>query len=127
MEKLLYIEDDSTMAELISEIFLFENYAVLTDNGRNMYELIRKNTIGLILMDEQLSWCWGSSLCMELKENPDTSHIPVIMVSAARDLSRIARRCGADGYLVKPFNLDEIVEKVKHFFPGMTNNNYANS
>src|SRR5690606_32638158 len=102
---ILYIEDDESTAEVVTEIMKLESYQVITDNGHQMHHIIRRQPIGLILMDENLSWCWGSSLCNEVKENPISSHIPVILVTSAKDIDKIARSCGADDYLAKPFNI----------------------
>ncbi len=113
---ILYIEDDENTAEVVTEILELEHYRVITDNGHEMHRIIRRQPIGLILMDENLIWCWGSSLCNEVKEDPVSSHIPVILVTLAPGIDKIARNCGADDYLAKPFNIYDIIQKVNKWF-----------
>ncbi len=113
---ILYIEDDESTAEVVTEILELEHYRVIVDNGHHMHRIIRGQHIGLILMDENLNWCWGSSLCNEVKEDPVSGTIPVILVTSAKDIDKIARNCGADDYLAKPFNIYDIIQKVNKWF-----------
>jgi two-component system phosphate regulon response regulator PhoB len=55
----------------------------------------------------------GQQLSKELKTNPSTSHIPVIIISAVSNIKEIAEAGLADGYLRKPFDLTELVSIVK--------------
>lgn len=114
--KLLCIEDDVDLSKLIAEIMEYEQYEVITDNGKSLAKILAEHPIGLILMDERLYWTTGSNLCIELKKNPRTAHIPVIMVSAARNIDAISKSCGAEGFIKKPFDLYEAIDMVaKHF------------
>lgn len=114
---ILYIEDDHDMKDIIFEIMEYEDYHVITDSGKDMHNILEDQPIGLILMDEALSWAWGSDLCLELKEKAEYRDIPVIMVSAARDIEQIALRCGAVGFIRKPFDMYDFIDKVNTFYP----------
>lgn len=116
-KKILYIEDDPDMAEIVSEIMQYEEYDVITDNGKLMHKLLRDNEIGLILMDEGLSWCWGSSLCKELRSSEETANIPIIMISAVREIDDIAQHCGANAYIRKPFEIYDVIDAVNDYYP----------
>jgi len=73
----------------------------------------------LILMDNWLTdWksdANGQQLCKQLKSNPATSHIPVIIISAVSNIKEIAEAGLADSYLKKPFDMNELLEMVKRF------------
>ncbi|MFC3196397.1 two-component system response regulator [Parapedobacter deserti] len=114
--KLLYIEDDKDVSELIAEIMEYENYEVITDNGKAMFEIIKENPIGLILLDQRLFWTTGSQLCLALKANPATKDIPVIMISSAIDIADIARSCGAVDFIKKPFDMYHAINMVAKYF-----------
>ncbi|WP_262245482.1 response regulator [Parapedobacter soli] len=115
--KILYIEDDPDMADIVMEIMQFEDCEVLTDSGKSLYKLLKSNDIGLILMDEGLSWCWGSSLCKELRANSETADIPIVMISAAHEIDNIAAHCGANAYIRKPFEIYDVIDVVNDHYP----------
>lgn len=116
-KKILYIEDDPDMADIVAEIMQYEEYEVITDSGKSMYKLLKNNDIGLILMDEGLSWCWGSNLCRELRSNEETANIPIIMISAVREIDDIAQHCGANAYIRKPFEIYDVIDAVNDYYP----------
>lgn len=116
-QKLLYIEDDEGISELIAEIMEYEHYEVITDDGKSMFRILGENQIGLILMDQRLFWSTGSQLCMELKAKPETKDIPVIMMSSSPDIERIALSCGASGFIKKPFDLYDVIDTVGRYLP----------
>lgn len=115
-KKILYIEDDPDMVDIVAEIMQFEDYEVFADSGKSMHKLLKDHGIGLILMDEALSWCWGSSLCKELKSSRETANIPVILISAVREIDNIAEQCGADGYIRKPFEIYDVIDTVNEHY-----------
>ncbi len=116
-KKILYIEDDADMADIVSEIMRYEEYEVITDCGKSMYKVLAEHQVGLILMDEGLSWCWGSNLCRELRANEKTTNIPIIMISAVREIDDIAQHCGANAYIRKPFDIYDVIDAVNDYYP----------
>ena len=57
----------------------------------------------------------GRDICIFLKSKEVTQHLPIVLVSANRDTEKIARDAGADDFMTKPFNLDELVEKIEKY------------
>jgi DNA-binding response OmpR family regulator len=55
----------------------------------------------------------GRDICRELKHRLDTRAIPIIMISASRDIERSAYEAGADDFLAKPFEIDDLLGKIK--------------
>lgn len=116
----MYVEDDHDMKDVVCDIMAYEDYDVITDSGRLLNKLLKEQHVGLILMDEVLSWTRGSDLCLVLKENEETRHIPIVMLSAAREIEEIARRCGAVDYIQKPFDMYDVIDKVNEHYLAAT-------
>lgn len=115
-KKLLCIEDDSDIAEIIMAIMEQEQYEVIIDDGKSMFRILDEHKIGLILMDERLSWTTGRQLCHELKASTKTIDIPIIVMSASLYIADVAKECEAVGYIKKPFDLDHVIEMVRDHF-----------
>jgi len=67
----------------------------------------------VILLDNKLADGFGNTLCLLIKSQPEVKDIPVILVSASGSLELIAEKCHADGYLSKPFNIQDLLQIVK--------------
>jgi CheY-like chemotaxis protein len=55
----------------------------------------------------------GRDICKKLKQDPLTKNIPVIMISASRDIKESAMEAGADDFLAKPFEMDDLLKKIE--------------
>lgn len=115
-KKILYAEDDGDMLEVVSEFMQFEDYEVITDNGKSILQKLHKHPIGLILLDENLNWGWGSDLCKMLKSDEKTADIPVVLISAIKDIDKIAEVCGANAYIRKPFDIYDVIDVVNEHY-----------
>ncbi len=115
-KKILYAEDDDDILEVVSEFMKFEDYEVITDNGQSIGKKLQQHAIGLILLDEHLNWGWGSDLCMLLKSDETTAHIPVVLISALSNIEEIATACGADSYIRKPFDIYDVIDIVNRHY-----------
>ncbi|RYE18710.1 MAG: response regulator, partial [Sphingobacteriaceae bacterium] len=83
-----------------------------TQNGAAVPSVLKKNTTDLILLDIWMSGHDGRDICRELKRNSTTKNIPVLMISASRDVRQSALDSGADDFLEKPFEINTIIDKV---------------
>ena len=114
-ECVLICDDDIDILEVTKIILQMKGYRVETLN--NSDDLFRKISVirpDIILMDLWIPEIGGEKAIMKLKENEETKDIPVIIFSANNDISIIAQKVGAKGYLCKPFeikDLEEIIEK----------------
>lgn len=104
------------MREIVSEFMQFEDYEVITDDGKTIGKKLEQHAIGLILLDENLTWGWGSDVCVLLKSDEQTASIPVILISAIPKIAEIAERCGADGYIRKPFDIYDVIDMVNEHY-----------
>lgn len=116
MEKLICVEDDSGIRELIE--YTLSNYGfevVGCKNATEFFELIEKETANLILLDIMLPDKDGMQVLRQLKESKATENIPVILLTAkSGQLDKIkGLDSGADDYITKPFDIMELISRVK--------------
>lgn len=115
-EKVLIIEDEPVIAEMMSILLEVEGYQVisLADTGLARRKLHDKE-VDLVMLDLGLKGEDGQSMCAYIKGHDDLKHIPVILVSANSDLEKIKIECGADDHIAKPFDLDHFMGKVRDY------------
>lgn len=114
-KRILLLEDEKDIRDLIQGILEEEGYSVIALNHYESVADIIDFAPQLILLDIRLSNGYGHLLCEELKSEPQTSAIPVILVSGSSNLEKIARDYKADNFLSKPFDLDDLLNMVKQY------------
>jgi two-component system phosphate regulon response regulator PhoB len=118
-KKILVIEDDRDIRETITYALEENEFEVVSSEDARILRQLDTIKPGLILLDNWLTdWksdASGQQLSKELKTNPQTSHIPIIIVSAVSNIKEIAEAGQADAYLKKPFDLDDLVAVVTRF------------
>ena len=117
MTKILVIEDDQDIRLLLSETLADIGYQVAeaADGGMGLRKAVDEDP-DIILLDVMMPVMDGFQVLEKLKENPATHPIPVIMVSAKgqeQDIMR-AMRGGAWGYVIKPWNPDDLESKLRY-------------
>jgi len=116
-KKILVIEDDKDIRDTIVYILEEEDYEIIASEDSKILKSIGTYKPDLVLLDNWLTdWksdANGQQLSKELKTNPATQHIPVIIISAVSNIKEIAEAGLANGYLRKPFDLGELVDIVK--------------
>jgi two-component system response regulator VicR len=114
-KKILIIEDDKDILDIVSVILEQEGYKIETLTHGDVIDEIKADPPELILCDIWLPKRKGTEICKVLKSDSQTSHIPFILISTAMNLSELARKCGADAYIEKPFQIRELVNIVKTY------------
>jgi CheY-like chemotaxis protein len=125
MEKILIVEDDPLMLRMYQRIFALENFTVdVAENGQEALEKVMVFRPALILLDIMMPKMNGMQALEALKANPQTSNIPVIMLTnlAGQQDAEEALRKGAAKYIIKSeYEPKQIAEIVR----GMLMNNSA--
>ena len=112
-KKILVVDDDPDILEFLQELLELEGYtAVVTDKAEYLKKLHNGSLPNLILLDVMLSGTDGREIVKDLKSREETMHIPVIMFSAHPSAERTALAAGADDFVAKPFEIDELLEKI---------------
>ena len=114
--KILVIEDEESIQELISYNLEKERYRVVcAGTGEDALRRLRTDEFSLVLLDLMLPGIDGLEVCRNIRKNPSTAAVPVMMVTAKGEESDIVAglELGADDYLVKPFSPRVLVARVK--------------
>ncbi len=116
-KKILVIEDDKDIRESIQYALEEDGYVVTASEDSKILKQFDAIAPDMVLLDNWLTeWksdANGQQISKELKSNAATSHIPVIIISAVSNIKEIAEAGLADGYLRKPFDLEELLALVK--------------
>lgn len=110
-QEILVIDDDTDLCELMSIILSKEGYKVKT--MRHFNSLNGAPLPDLIILDVLFAGKDGRTICKQLKESAETRHIPVLMYSAGTNLEQDAKNAGAEDFIAKPFEIKELVRKIK--------------
>ncbi|PJJ83337.1 response regulator transcription factor [Mucilaginibacter auburnensis] len=113
-KRILVIDDNEDILELVRMIFQEEGYDVIISNTSETAEHILFLGLDLIVLDVRLEnpYKTGADICREFKTQHPEVKTPVILLSAEPDLHLVASSCGADGYLSKPFDVDALLNYV---------------
>lgn len=115
-KKILVVDDEPDILEFLQVILEEEGYNVLTSQKAEYLEQLHNGGLpDLILLDVLLSGKDGREIVKYLKQQEETKHIPVIMFSAHPSAEQTAKEAGAEDFLAKPFEIDELLEKVAKF------------
>ena len=110
----LVIEDDPIIQRLLENILKPEDYAVTTtDSALGAMDLVRRLRPQVILLDLGLPYRSGATLLAELKADPATADVPVVVVSAMDEVLTDERRAQAAAVLAKPFSPRTLLEAVR--------------
>lgn len=115
-KRLLLIDDDPNLILLVKDFLEFRGYEVTAaENGREALELLEEKLPELIICDVMMPEMDGYAFVRKVRENPRTNWIPVIFLSAkGQSQDRVkGLNTGADVYMVKPFEPDELVAQVE--------------
>jgi len=116
MKRVLVVEDDPDIVELILHYLRAEGFEVeALGDGRQALERLRGGGHDIVILDLQLPGLDGLSLCAELRRDKRTRALPVIMLTARGDEADrvVGLEVGADDYVVKPFSPKELVARVR--------------
>ncbi len=115
-EKILIVEDDADIAEVIDYNLKKEGYhTVAVLNGEDAFSYAEKEKPDLIILDLMLPGIDGLEVCRNLRKNEITAHIPVIILTAkSQEIDKVVGlELGADDYMTKPFSPRELMARIK--------------
>lgn len=121
-KNVLICDNDTDMLELVTIILSGHGFNVFTcETCEEVLQKIRDHQPDLILMDIWVPIMGGERATQLLKKSPQHAHIPIIMLSANNEVKKIAQRSGADDFVAKPFEIDQLVNKIKkHLYQSST-------
>ena len=105
---IIIVEDDTEIRDYLSSELSTDYDIIACDNGKSGLTEVLKNIPDLVISDVMMPEMDGNTMCSKIKQNPTTSHVPVILLTAkSRDEDQLeGLEMGADAYILKPFNLE---------------------
>jgi len=114
MKKILVAEDDKAIIEVVKIILEDKGYTVImADQGKKVHKAIEQHAPDMILLDIWLFGEDGVEIAKVIKANPLTKQIPLVMMSANNETEKITKKVGADDFLLKPFNIEDLLYLVR--------------
>jgi DNA-binding response OmpR family regulator len=117
MKKTIIIcDDDEGILEVVKIVLEEKGYDVIAlSNPEKVLDTIKNSSPHLILLDLWMPILNGDLITQTLKSSEETKNIPVIIFSANKDTAEIAKQIGADNYLTKPFDIDQLEKLVDSY------------
>ncbi len=115
--RILVVDDDPDIVEMVQFFLSGSNFQVfVAQNGKEALEQVEMNRPDLVLLDIRMPQMDGLEVCERLRNGVMTKSTPIIMVTAEGRRQDVADAlaAGADGYVIKPFNLKKLVERIQN-------------
>ena len=110
MKKILLIDDDEDLVDLVKYILELKGFEVnIHPTGLRVADVVRRCNPNLILLDIRLYGTSGIEICKQLKRR---HNIPILLFSADKRQGDAYADCDADGFLSKPFSIDELMNTI---------------
>jgi len=117
-KKILVVDDDPDILDALQFMLEDAGYEVATTEKGDYAENLHDTNGGLpdvIILDVLLSGKDGRLICQRLKGQEETRHIPIIMISAHPNARQSVKAVGADDFVAKPFDMDELLAKIAKY------------
>jgi CheY-like chemotaxis protein len=119
MAIILIVDDEEPVRSFVAELLADDGYQVrLAMHGGQALDVVDKEPPDLVLSDVMMPVLNGKELCQRLKARDDTRHIPVILMTSAGQ--KAVDGAGADAFIAKPFDLDDLEALVRRWLPVAT-------
>ena len=113
-KKIMICDDDPGILEVLEMMLEIEGYTVFTEsNSTNLIKEITTILPDLLLMDLWMPVLSGDQLLRTIRSSKELENLPVIILSASVDGNDIATNAGADAFIAKPFDMDDITLKIQ--------------
>ena len=116
MSKILFVDDDESILELVKINLELMGHDVLTaSDGIKGFALVKQELPDLVILDVMMPEVDGFTVAQRIRQNPDTKETPILMLTALGMLQDKIQgfNSGVDDYLIKPFELDELKVRIK--------------
>lgn len=116
MARILVVDDEQEVVDLLVWLFETEGFEVEgVTVAREALVRIKEVRPDLVLLDLMMPEISGTIICREIKSDPETATIPVVFLSGHGRLEQETEEAHAEGYIWKPFDLDEVLSSVRLF------------
>ena|SRR5437868_6303874 len=113
LKKILLIDDEVDYLHLLTMMLRHQGFDVYSiSNGQEISEVIHSFKPDLILLDIRLGILNGQELCRQLKSDPGTKHVKIILHSAFPNIENEYQLCGADDFVLKPTDVNDLISRI---------------
>ena len=113
---ILVLDDDPDICAMLKMVLEYHGYgAEEADGEEKARTVLSTRKVDLIIMDMLLSGADGTDICRRLKQDEKTVSIPILMFSAHPNAQKVCLQAGADDFIAKPFEMNELIDKVGFF------------
>ncbi|HET7636642.1 MAG TPA: response regulator [Candidatus Limnocylindria bacterium] len=117
---ILVVDDDEAILHIVADVLRFEGYRVETAlDGAQALQVVERSSPRLVLLDMRMPLLDGWGFARVLRERG--IHLPILVMTAARDAAGWAAEIGAEGYLAKPFDIAELLDAVRGYAGPLAN------
>lgn len=118
-KKILIVDDEIDLVNLVKERLQYHGYEVIyLNSGRDAVQTTIEQKPDLLILDVMMPDKHGYDICYELKHNPETEAIPIIIFSAKKEwkkhMDEMSAYVKADDFIAKPFNSEDLITKIKN-------------
>ncbi len=122
--RILVVDDDPDIGMMLKIMLEFHGYSVdVTTKAITAEDIMKAGDFNLLIMDMLLSGVNGIDICARIKKDAQLSSLPVIMISAHPNAKEICLNAGADDFVSKPFDMEELLSKSSQFATPQNQNN----
>ena len=113
-KRILVVDDDPGISEVLKIILTEGGYDTdIISDGLHISEKVKDIKPNLILLDIWMSGIDGRDIIKILRKDKETNRIPIVIISALSNTEKIASESGADDFLAKPFDMGQLLTKVR--------------
>ena len=119
MANILVVDDDPDIGTMLKMMLEFKGYGVtLVNRAEKTHEVLQNGSIDLVILDMLIAGDNGTDVCASIRNNNATSGLPVMMISALPDARQSCIQAGANEFISKPFEMQDLLSKVQQLING---------
>jgi DNA-binding response OmpR family regulator len=111
--KILVVDDDPDISMMLKLMLEYKGYhVIILEKAEEIIKALSENEISIVIIDMLLSGISGTDICAEIRQNQETADSPILMISAHPNAKKICLEAGADDFIAKPFDMNDILSKI---------------
>jgi len=113
VHKILVVDDDPDISMMLKLMLEYKGYAVtILEKPEDTIKALQEDDISMVIIDMLLSGVSGTDICKSIRQNYKMTGFPVLMISAHPNAKEICLEAGADDFISKPFDMNDILSKI---------------